>query len=870
MLRCVDMPAGLRNQRSEDGRSTTSGTYDRVDDSDRYSRYSDYGYGKSITENSVGDGTKPEDSLPTQPSIATRPPMKTPDQSPPLSSDSQSEEHDNDFPLTGRDLMKGLETKISSSGGDLNAMSEELRNRKEHRIYASGTVKSFASSSEDDYDYTCINDLPRPLGRPPHPPSSSSSSGIVATTPKISTRRNNSAVPLDCFQTIRVKVVEGNEVDNPLGITSGQIEWKTYLSSTGFFTYFTEAFYEWSQRLERTSHGRVEEATTFKSAINCVQFKSTPPSQHGETQYRTTVEYHPAIPVPQWPEIASEWRTRKRTPVRDQRTNIDYRWPSAGQVDAVIQLGCHLTAEGGKALGRSSPSSRLEWQLNFGAAHELLMSSLSHQQLRALLWARIVFKHVLAPLGILYASHLETVLFWMIEADYIDWPEAGLGERIIAIFHTMHECLRKRKMSHYFLRKRNMLSTRAPRDLSKAQERLFRLVEGFVPQAFQAARHLIAGSTANLPMPDLSRLWEIITTPSLTAIQNIIHPGLLPAGSHRRLDTIGSISGNESGSEVRTNKKKANKNGKPADEGFWEKQKQEQDKTRELLREKRARLEKEENKKRRQDSAGDSEYGTANRESKSLEGTPIGHFNIGQTKMLLEFFIKHFIETAQCAIKMRANSTAHVLIDQADNLAALLKEEGFYDQADQYRETIEELRTVTLPSRFTEPIVDIPGTPCVFPTGADPRPISNMSNFSYISGIASSESFNYGRHSMLTAPKLPTPLPETPPRSERFDYMSSNGNAILPTSYEQDNNTLKVRTTSTTSTRVSKENSPVGPLTKAITTTVVIETKMVKEDASSKIEDNKSVNGPSTIMNGSTSTNESEEDEDEDDQSTNM
>ena len=36
---------------------------------------------------------------------------------------------------------------------------------------------------------------------------------------------------------------------------------------------------------------------------------------------------------------------------------------------------------------------------------------------------------------------------------------------------------------------------------------------------------------------------------------------------------------------------------KPADEGFWEYQKQEQDKTRELLREKRARLEKEESKK---------------------------------------------------------------------------------------------------------------------------------------------------------------------------------------------------------------------------------------------------------------------------------
>jgi len=481
MLRCVDMPAGIRKQRSEDGRSTASGPYDRVDESDGYSKFSDYDYAKSVTSSSVKDEAKQDDGYASsKQSVATRPPMKTP----PQSSDSQSE-RDEDFPQTGRDFMTGLETKITSSGGDLYAQrrvpfSEEPRLRKDNgKFYQSRSnsgallsPKSIASSSEDDYDYTCINDLPRPLGRPPGPPSSSSSSGIVSDkAPKVSTRRNNSAVPLDCFQSVRVKVVEGDEVDNPLGITSGRVEWKTYLSSTGFFTYFAESFYEWSQRLERVGHGRVEEATAFKSAISCVQFKSTPPSINGQSQYRSTVEFHPAIPVPQWPDIAIEWRIRKRTAVRDPRTNIDYRWPSLAQVDAVVQVGCHLTAEGGKYRGRSSPDAKLEWQLNFGAGHELLLSSLSHQHIRALLWARIIFKHVLAPLGVLHYHHIETVLFWMIESDYIDWPEAGLGERIINIFQTMHECLRKRKMPHYFLRKRNLLSTRAPRDLSKAQER---------------------------------------------------------------------------------------------------------------------------------------------------------------------------------------------------------------------------------------------------------------------------------------------------------------------------------------------------------------------------------------------------------------
>jgi hypothetical protein len=364
-------------------------------------------------------------------------------------------------------------------------------------------------------------------------------------------------------------------------------------------------------------------------------------------------------------------------------------------------------------------------------------------------------------------------------------------------------------------------------------------------------------------MPDLGRLWEIITTPSLTAIQNIIHPGLLPAGSHRQLDTIGSLSGNDSGSEARSGKKKTGKNGKPADEGFWDYQKQEQDKTRELLREKRARLEKEESKKR--SVAVDGE--TAGRDSKSLEGMVIGPFNLGQTKMLLEFFIRHFIETAQCAIKMRSNSTANVLIDQADNLAALLKEEGFYDQAEQYRETIDELRTMTLPTRFTEPIVDIPGTPCVFPTGAAPRPISTMSNYSYSSGIASSESFSNGYQSLLV-PKLPMSLPETPPTSERYNYKSSNGHAtqpkMTPIHDNESDNIQKVRSMSTVSERTDTEKSKtplfVDPeaTTRVITTTVVIE-KTVPQ--SPTIENNKQ-------LNGSTSTYE--EEEEEEDESTNM
>ncbi|XP_057377286.1 uncharacterized protein LOC130698618 [Daphnia carinata] len=742
-LRCVDIPNG---HRSSDG--THSTTYDRVDNDSEsyYGKSSDYDSPKSSVQcdsipsvKSGSSGTTPEKILASQ-EISKRPPMATPDVS---SSSSTDDDGGDQFPSTGPELMKeianrmkGKDNRPTVSPVPLSDDYGRLRAQKQALIVPTlpakvktkrRGVKSIESSSDDDYDYTSINDLPRPLD--------GSKLGQVQ-------KPRNSALSSDCFQTIKIRVVDS--ADNPLGL-GGLFERKTYLSSTAFFSQFAEMFYEWSQKLDRS----LQDASSYKAAICCTLIKPA-----SNCQYRTTVEFFPVIPVNQWPDIAREWQNRKRTAVLDKRTNIQYRWPQPTQVETIVKQGCHLSTEGGKSRGRTSPNAKLEWQFSFGTAQDALLSSLSEPHLRALLWARLIFHHVIAPIGVLSQCHVETVFFWLVESNYIDWNEASLGENVMNIFQTLYTCIQQRKLQHYFIRKRNLFSSKAPKDLVKAQGKMFRLIEKFVPLTMQAAKQLQT-SNSTFPFPDLTRLWEIVTTPLTLAS---INPGL--ASSNKHLST--------SDTSLNGVKKKPGNRGKSSDEGFWEAVAKPPagDKTRDLLRKERARIDAEEREKRQVPVA----------EAADKADIKITAFNISQTKVLLEFFCEHFIRMAASCNKIRAYDKSTVFLDQAFNLATLLKEERFDESADDLLEVIEKLRSAAHQGQFTEPIINIPGSPCVFQTGVEApvgRPISNGGPY---------------RNSSLSSGAIRlTPLPLTPSQ-QPFHFNKANGHVPSKSalSYEQD------------------------------------------------------------------------------------
>lgn len=773
MLRWVDEPVG---HRKSDG--TQSSTYDIPsydNDSDGYcSKISDYDSPKSSVQcdsissvKSSSSGATSKNRQPTSsPGIAKRPPMKTPDNT---SSSSSTEDDGGDhYPLNGSELMKDLENRMKAKDNRMisstmpksddfgRVRNQPLRSNELLPPVTTSKVRTKRrgknvrdSSSEDDYDYTSIKDLPRPLV------------GSTFAAQNQPPKQRNSALSSDCFHKVKVKVVDS--VDNPLGIGS-QFEIKTYLSSTAFFGQFAETFCDWSQKLNRG----YQDASTFKAAICCTIVKPAP-----GCQYRTTVEFLPVVPILQWPDIAREWKNRKRSSVTDKRTSIKYQWPRSTQIETITNQGCHLITESGKFRGRVSPNSKLEWQMSFGAAHETLLASLSEPHLRALLWTRLIFRHVIASTGIISPHHIDTVFFWMVEENYTDWLEASLGERIQAIFKTLHDSVRDRKLPHYFIKQRNLLVTKAPKDLVKAQEKLFRLNEKFVPLTMQAAKQLQT-TNSTFPFPDLARLWEIVTTP-LTI--DVINPAL---GAASRALSNSTTSVDE--------KKKKTGNKKSGDEGFWEAA---GDKTRELLRKERARRDAEEREKRP----------VSNEEASDKVDVPIGPFNVTQTKLLLEFFIQQFTLMAKSSNKIRAYGKSTVFLDQAYNLTVLLREEGFEDPAEEYFEEIEKLRSASYQGKFKEPIVEIPGSPCVFPTGVENRLSSNI-------GIPRNSSMSNGGARTI-------PLPATP-ADRLINSSKTNGYVKQKSSFNYDSDLNGPMIRSVNETNSSSPNGRIVTTTAAV------------------------------------------------------
>ena len=712
MLRCGDIPVA----------NGSDFTYDQVEnESDDYSKLSDYG--KSQKQSKCSKISKDESAAMKNAdiSIKNRPPMKTPGNSSSGSSD------DEEIPLTGAELMKNIEKHMNQ--GSANALPLPIRNQpNSHKMRRkappleeaapscdgqdSSTRKEVsksrfksanankASSSDDEYDYTPTKDVPRNIK-------------------KTESARHNSTIPEDCFQTILVKVAED---DN-------RFESTTYFSSHAFFNHFCGSFHHWSERIGING----DKISAFKAAVCCNKIKTSPISHQ---KYCKKLEFIPVIPVPYWPGVAKEWPERRRAKVRDLRTNILYQWPQSRQISDIVAQGCYLVAEGGKTGGHLTANNKLEWQLSFGNAREILISGLSQQHLTCLTWLHLIHRHYLESMGILSQHHIETIFFRLVEHNFIDWADESMGERVQFIFKKLHECIKRGKLVHYFINKRNLFSSKAQRDLYKAQERVWRLLENFLPVVMQMA-HRIHSADAAHPFPDLVKLWEIITTKK--TIASLINP-----------DLTSQLSGQQ-----------RVKSKEPL--GFWEVL-DDDDRNHEYIKRERDRVGAEQKNEKR--SAG-----KASKELFRMD-TVISPFNFVQTKEVLEFFIHHFIAQAQSCNKSRNYATSNVLLCQADNLATILGEEGSVMQAKDLKDEIKILLSVSR-QQFRGTTVNFPGSPCVFNTG-----------------LKTNSSLDNSQDDIPCLSIALTPLPEPPvehgrrsriknhvPKSQ-LDRTSSAGNSI--------------------------------------------------------------------------------------------
>ena len=113
----------------------------------------------------------------------------------------------------------------------------------------------------------------------------------------------------------------------------------------------------------------------------------------------------------------------------------------------------------------------------------------------------------------------------MVEKSPAGWVEERLGSKLLQFVREMGQHLKKEKLPHYFMSKRNMFENLPRHKLRTAQEKFHRLNESIVPHLITAIRRL-AGEKGFYPHPDVDHLYTVLTT---TNTLTMLNPELMGA-----------------------------------------------------------------------------------------------------------------------------------------------------------------------------------------------------------------------------------------------------------------------------------------------------------------------------------------------------
>jgi len=518
---------------------------------------------------------------------------------------------DNDYPTSGKQLLQNIKTTMKENEG--RGFSSKFNNQRRRQSYkilhqqnqANMMVRRRRSSfgvvqqpDDDHYD---------------------DAEALDAAQRRQQMEKNEPKFPESCNRQLKL-VAQKNPNTDTIQPTSQN----TYFSSQDFFDHFKKSFYGLVDSKNKRSH---------EGAI-C--------SNEGTSGgYDPIPQFFPVIRVPYWPQKADKWVTRKRNHCVDSRTKLEYVWPP---VEQIIEQGCYLIAAGGQVAGRPAELHDMQWQLSFATAHEALIGSLQRQHLQCRAWALYIFRYHLAGLNIITEYHIDTVFLTLVEQNYIGWRDVSLGEKVWQIFDRLLAALKIEILPDYFIRERNLLSSKCKSDIDIARERVSRLMEKFVSIAIQTASRIQPDICPD-PFPKIEELWEILTK----------HPD------------------------------KLNK----------------------------------ENKSPQKD-----QQKTDVRQPINIKDTPI--IQLGdETRTLLNFFIRHFILLAEKSNASQDFASSTVLLNHAANLCQMLDERGCQRDADTFLDQIEKLRG-DCNLQLDKPIVNIPGSPCIFRTEIA-KPVNNSS-----------------------------------------------------------------------------------------------------------------------------------------------
>lgn len=153
-----------------------------------------------------------------------------------------------------------------------------------------------------------------------------------------------------------------------------------------------------------------------------------------------------AIQCQEWPFIAEEWFTRKRTK----------GWPSESFIAQVRSMPCFVLPVGDP----ESTTSDLEWRYAFVPAERELVWTFNDCQIQCYLVLKAIKSQYLKSIAKddLSSFHLKTIVFWLSEENGIEmWETRNLMLCVVACMNRLLLCIEKQSLPHYFLPERNLM-----------------------------------------------------------------------------------------------------------------------------------------------------------------------------------------------------------------------------------------------------------------------------------------------------------------------------------------------------------------------------------------------------------------------------
>src|SRR6218665_3691542 len=221
------------------------------------------------------------------------------------------------------------------------------------------------------------------------------------------------------------------------------------------FRFFGQMSYDWEQKTLKFVHANTRKFLNYdldEYHTGLASFIRVGPAIRG-TFYRIgskSVDIVASMWCSQWPNVAEEWKNRRRK----------YGWPTTAIIHEVVQNGCHVV----KATHPSCRNDRQQLRLSFSVAEVILLQSwtkiqqIVYHMLKFFAKRELIIKSECPNEDkVLCSYHCKTLMLWFCEQMPPDlWILLSVIEICCSLLQKLVVLLKQKRCPNYFIPQANL------------------------------------------------------------------------------------------------------------------------------------------------------------------------------------------------------------------------------------------------------------------------------------------------------------------------------------------------------------------------------------------------------------------------------